>query len=285
LMQKYPPLALEDGSPDDRSYHGLFDPFYRGAFDAGLQTRILHTSQFTGSPEDLAAHHPVLVVPGLYLAEDSLLDQLIAYAAAGGHLVVGPRTAYADHEARARTETQPARLAAAAGVAYDEFSNLGDELKVTAAAGSPLDLGDDTAATRWADGLRVDDADVLAGYEHPHFGRWPAITSKAHGEGRITYVGTVPNPALAIALFRWIAPAGWTDLPSSVTVTSATSADGRRLRFVHNWAWDPARIDLPIGVHDVLADTDHGVGEKLELGAWDVRVLLESDPESDLGSD
>ncbi len=269
LMQKYPPLSHEDGSPDDRSYHGLFDPFYRGAFDAGLQMRILHASQFS---KDVVS--PVLVVPGLYLADDALLEQLVAYAAAGGHLVVGPRTGYADHEARARTATMPAGLAAAAGVSYDEYSNLSAELPVRAAADSPLELGDDAAATRWADGLQVDGADVLAGYDHPHFGRWPAITTRAHGNGRITYVGTVPNGPLATALFRWIAPTTWTDLPTSVTVTSATAADGRRLRFVHNWSWDAVSVDLPAPFHDVLAD--RSVEDKLDLGPWDVRVLVES---------
>ncbi|MEU4602376.1 beta-galactosidase [Kribbella sp. NPDC023972] len=267
LMQKYPALSHEDGSPDDRAYHGLFDPFYRGAFGAGLQVQIQHVSQFTG------AAHPVLVVSGLYLADDALLERLVAYAAAGGHLVVGPRTGYADQEARARTATMPAGLAAAAGVSYDEYSNLSTDLPVRATADSPLQLGDDAAATRWADGLQVDGADVLASYEHPHFGRWPAITTRAHGEGRITYVGTVPNGPLAVALFRWLAPSPWTDLPSSVTVTSATAADGRRLRFVHNWSWDSLSIDLPAALHDVLADT--AVSDKLDLGPWDVRVLVE----------
>jgi beta-galactosidase len=266
LMQKYPPLSHEDGSPDDRSYHGLFDPFYRGAFDAGLQVRILHTSQFTVD----VAEHPVLVVPGLYLADDALLEQLVAYAAAGGHLVVGPRTGYADQEARARTATMPAGLAAAAGVSYDEYSNLSGELPVVS---SRLELSDDAAATRWADGLQIDGAEVVASYEHPHFGRWPAITTRAHGSGRITYVGTVPNVPLAVALFRWISPSTWTDLPPTVTVTTATAADGRRLRFVHNWSWDTVTVDLPAAVHDVLADTS--VSDKLDLGPWDVRVLVE----------
>ncbi len=265
LMEKYPPLSHEDGSPDYQSYHGLFDPFYRGAFDAGLQVRILHVSQFTGS----VGEHPVLVVPGLYLADDELLSRLLAYAAAGGHLVVGPRTGYADHEARARTATMPAGLADAAGVRYDEYSNVGAELPVRSAT---LKLGDDAAATRWVDGIQVDGADVLASYEHPHFGRWPAITTRAHGDGRITYVGTVPNAPLATALLRWIKPSRWQDLPSSVTVTSATATDGRQLRFVHNWSWDSVSIDLPDPVYDVLADSSPG--DKLHLGPWDVRVLL-----------
>ena len=62
----------------------------------------------SASPSSQAVEqHPVLVVPGLYVAEDATLDWLKAYAHAGGHLVLGPRTGYGDDEARARADVQP----------------------------------------------------------------------------------------------------------------------------------------------------------------------------------
>src|SRR6185503_7515810 len=121
------------------------------------------------TPDQAAARHRVLIVPGLYLAEDATIDWLAAYAAAGGHLVLGPRTGYADHEARARPEPAPGRLVEAAGVRYEEFSNLVRAVPVRAAPGGPLDLPERAAATRWADGLTVVDADMLVEYRHPHF--------------------------------------------------------------------------------------------------------------------
>ncbi|MDX6354116.1 MAG: beta-galactosidase [Streptomyces sp.] len=287
LMQKYPPLARPDGGPDERAYDGLFDPFYRGAFDAGLQVRVVHARQLvdpTGrrpgiTPEHAVRQHPVLLVPGLYLADDITLDWLKAYAEAGGHLVLAPRTAYADQEGRARTDRMPARLAEAAGVWYDEFSNLTDDLPVVAASDS-LTLGDDARATRWVDGLRAETATVLANYEHPHFGRWPAITTREAGLGRITYVGTVPNAELAEALLAWLSPAGtaaaWQDLPASVTATGATARDGRRIRFLHNWSGTPTTIRLPTAATDALGSDRYVAGDELRLGAWDVRLLVET---------
>ncbi|MEU8146859.1 beta-galactosidase [Nonomuraea sp. NPDC048901] len=290
-LEFYPPLADGQSGPDRRSYEGIFDPFYRGAFDAGLQVRIMHTGQLT---EQEAAHaagrHPVLVVPALYIADDATLDWLAAYAAAGGHLVLGPRTGYGDLEARARTDVMPGRLAEPAGISYEEFANLDADLPVHAPEGSPLALPPGAAATRWADGVRVDGerwagevrvetARVLARYEHPHYGRWPAVTSRAHGEGRITYVGTVPDTVLARALFDWIVPAessGWRFGAASVTSTGATSRDGRKVRFVHNWSWDPVAVRLPVAVRDVLDGSDHEAGGELTLGPWDVRILVES---------
>ncbi|MEU4746492.1 beta-galactosidase trimerization domain-containing protein [Actinosynnema sp. NPDC023658] len=125
---------------------------------------------------------------------------------AGGHLVLGPRTGYADHEARARPAPAPPRLVDAAGAWYDEFSNLATPLPVHAPAGSPLAVPPGATATRWVEGLTAVDAEVLAEYDHPHFGRWPAATTRRHGAGRVTYVGTVPGRGLARAPTAWLVP-------------------------------------------------------------------------------
>ncbi|MFC1439968.1 beta-galactosidase [Streptacidiphilus sp. N1-10] len=284
LMQKYPPLATADGEPDPASYHRIVDPFYRGAFESGRQVRIVHARQLHDpsgeraglSPEEAVRRHPVLVVPGLYLAADSTLDWFEAYARAGGHLVLGPRTGYADQEARARKEPAPGRLAKAAGVHYEEFSNLPNPLDLRPVPGSPLALPDGATATRWADGLTVDDAEVLAGYRHPHFGRWPAVTTRQHEGGRVTVVGTVPGRDLARALAVWLAPApvsGWQELPASVTAGTGTSADGRRVHILHNWSWEPARAVAPVELTDALDGSSVPAGTVLDLGAWDVRVF------------
>ncbi|MEV7732947.1 beta-galactosidase [Streptomyces sp. NPDC088921] len=288
LMQKYPPLANQNGEPDPAAYHGIFDPFYRGAFEAGRQVRVVHARQLHDprrevpgpSPEEAVRLHPVLVVPALYVTDDGTLDWLAAYAHAGGHLVLGPRTGYADHEARARQEPAPGRLTAAAGVQYEEFSNLMRDIPLRAVPGSPLAPAEQATATRWVDGLTVLDAEVLAAYDHPHFGRWPAVTTRRHGTGRVTCVGTVPGRDLARVLAAWLAPApssGWQNLAPSVTATTGTSPDGRRVHVVHNWSWDPTQVTAPTALSDVLDGTSARAGTPLHLGAWDVRIFVTAD--------
>lgn len=283
LMQKYPPLAKADGTPDPAAYHRVFDPFYRGAFDAGRQVRITHVRQLVDgtTPQEAARRHPVLVVPALYIAADATLDWLADYAHEGGHLVLGPRTGYADHEARARHEPAPGRLAEAAGVHYDEFSNLVGPVVVRAVSGGPLEAAGDATATHWAECLTPVDADVLASYDHPHFRHWPAVTTRRHGAGRVTCVGTVPGRDLARTLAAWLAPdtrGGWQDLPVSVTATTGASPDGRRVHIVHNWSWEPTRVQSPADLSDVLGGDAVPAASELELGPWDVRVLVADDP-------
>jgi beta-galactosidase len=263
---------------DQRSYHRIFEAFYRGTFDAQVPARLIHDSQIMNpdgtllDPATVAADLPVLIVPGLLVADDALLIWLRDYAAAGGHLVLGPRTAYGDDEGRARTEVKPAHLSDAGGVRYQEFSNLNEPVAVVAESDG-FDLSPAAQATDWVDGLISEGANVIVGYDHPHFGRFPAVVSKAHGRGRITTVGTLPNPDLAADLVRWLAPKpeAWGELPASVTVSSATNAHDERIHVIHNWAWEPVRVGLPRPMTDLL--TDASDLDQLDLGPWDVHVV------------
>ncbi|TDO52472.1 beta-galactosidase [Kribbella sp. VKM Ac-2527] len=251
-----PPLAHPGGAPDKSSYRTIVTAFYAGVIDAGLRPGVVPVERLGVDPVALVSRYPVLVVPALYIASDAVLDLLVAYAQAGGHLVIGPRTGYADPEARARAEVAPGRLREAAGVHYLEYENLLDPQPV---------VGLDGHATRWAERLILDDADVLASFEHPGGGRRPVVTSKSFGAGRMTVVGTVPDGALARSVFSRALDSVWSQLPASVTALSAVNPAGERLWFVHNWSGSPVSVEPPAGV----------TGGRLELGPRDVRVLGE----------
>jgi Beta-galactosidase trimerisation domain len=172
----------------------------------------------------------------------------------------------------------------AAGVWFDEYSNLSDDVPISSVAGSSFKVPAGAAGTRWFEALQPDGAEVLAGYRHPHFGRWAAVTTKQYEFGRITYVGTLPNQTFARAFFEWLgAPTGqatWSGLPESVTASSGVGRAGRRVHFVHNWSWTPAEATAPCALRDALADESFRQGDPVSLGAWDVRVMFEPIQES-----
>ncbi|MEU5870816.1 beta-galactosidase [Glycomyces sp. NPDC047369] len=278
-MQYMPPLRT-DGKGDDESYEHLVSAFHRGVVDAGRQARVLHLDQVAAlGAAALAARYPVLVAAGAYIVTDAEIALLREYAALGGHLVLGPRTAYADEEARARTAVQPAGLHDAAGVRYEEYSNLEAPVPVT---GTGLDAAlnlDETAAARWwIDGLIADGAATLARYEHPRFGDFPAVATHPHGKGRITTVGTVPSPALAEALIRWAAPESAAEelagpVTGPLTVASGTAGDGRRTWFAFNWGWKPQALVLARTVTDAVTGETLPAGAEVPLDAWATRTF------------
>jgi beta-galactosidase len=270
---------LRDGDLiDTDSYRHIVAAFSRGIFDAKRQQRLVrpqHLLPWRGGqldPAAAAARYPALIAAAFYVASDEDLDFLVGYAQAGGHLVIGPRTGYGDREARARMERAPARIAEEAGVWYDEM----------AALPSPVQLHGllEGVATGFAEGLVASDAEVLASYQHPHLGRWAAVTTKAVGTGRITVVGTVPDQILAAGLARWLVPEATADWMTDASVTVATSTDksaGVRLHVLHNWSWDEAKASPSWAVTDLLGGGRRSPGELITLKAWDVRVLRSDD--------
>jgi beta-galactosidase len=261
---------------DRASFDRILASYYRAMFDAGVGVDIVAPRQLPADPAALVERWPVLVAVALYVADDATLDLLARYAEAGGHLVLTPRTGYADAENVIRPVVAPGALRGPAGVHYDEYTNLPADVRVTGDGWSG-------AGHAWADGLVADDADVLARYDHPFLGRFAAVATRRHGRGRVTTVGTLPDRTLGRDLGRWLAgislpPDPWRDArPATVTVQAALDPAGRRLRVVHNWSWIPATLPAPTEADDLLTGERIPAGAPIALGPWDVRVLREAD--------
>lgn len=277
-LEFQPCLKNPDGTPDMRCYRTIFDRFYRAFFDARAQLIVVPTSV------ELASY-PVVVAPAVYIADDATLQRLVDYAEQGGHLVVTFRTGYADEFARARWRRAPGVLRPAVGASYRLYSNLADPVplrtvpEVSGNGVSRLQLPPGAVGEAWMDELELEGADALVSYDHPHFGRFPAVVTHRWGRGRVTYVGTLPDSASAKSIAAWvleasgITPRG-AGLPESVRVTGARSPRGERLTFVSNWSSAAQSVDDPsiAGVDLVSGET---VERHVDLGAWDIRVIVE----------
>ncbi len=274
----YPPLAREDESPDTGSYERILGATYRGLFEAGVQVRVASTDQLLEiDVADLVGRHPVLVAPAVYVAEDLLLTRLRQYAEAGGHLVLGIRTGYADPLARARQEVAPAILSEAAGAWYDEFSNLREPLPV--AANGPLRLDASAAGLHWADALQLEGAEVLAEFTATELEARAAVVTHPFGAGRVTTLATVPNAALSRGVAAWLVPetaaTRWA-APAAVSVSTARTAGGR-LTFVSNWSGGEASVVAPSAVRDIETGEQHAAGAHILLEARAAAVFEDTD--------
>jgi beta-galactosidase len=279
-----PPLPLrgegkaQEGDP--ASYDRIFNAYYRHFSDAGCQVEIVYDSGLP-SVADAVALWPVLVLPAAYVAGDEQLQWYADYAGAGGHLVLGYHPGYVDLEARPRPQLAPAGpLRQAAGVSFAEFANIAGQVAIRSDV--LLTVGESAEALGWADGFRLEGAEALAWYDHPHLSRWPAVTSHAHGDGRVTCVGTLPDATLGNALARWLTEdqlvsGAWQPVPPSVTLSSARRHE-ERIWFCANWAWEPATLTAPVAIEDLRSGVALAAGSPLLLGPWETRVLVERIP-------
>ncbi|MBF4635795.1 beta-galactosidase [Agreia pratensis] len=276
-FETFPPLSRSDGTPDSNSYMHLFDAHYRGLSEAGVQVRVQHVSQFIElSAAELVSRWPILVVPALYIADDAVLDALVSYAEAGGHLVAGVRTGYADELARARRTVAPGVIGPKAGIRYDEYTNLDNPVLLTAPLDGKITLENGSAATRWADVLLVDDAEVLLTAPASETGVGAIVTTRASGAGRISYIATVPNPELSRSLARWLVPetaASRWRADRVVTVTTASRESRSTIAFVSNWSGSDARVTVPHDSLDLETGERFSAGTPLTLAPRSARVF------------
>ncbi|MCA9913071.1 MAG: beta-galactosidase trimerization domain-containing protein, partial [Anaerolineae bacterium] len=271
-LEFMPPLNKPDTNiMDKNSYVRIFDTMYRPFFDLSAQTAIVH-------PNQAFEKYPLLVVPALYAADNALLERLQSYAENGGHLLITFRSGYGDEFARARWERGPGPLRTAVGASYTEYSNLFYPIAVSS---DKLTLHTDAMATAWTDGLELEGAESLVEYVHPHFGRYPAITTQVFGKGRVTYCGTLPNPSLGKTLAKYVLAQAnvqlpFEDLPPTVRVITGKATSGKKLFFFTNWSWDTVQLPaIPGGGTELFSHQPLANNDRLSIGSWDVKIVVQ----------
>ena len=171
----------------------------------------------------------------------------------------------------------PGPLREAAGLSYQEFSSLKEPLPLK---GDPFGAGAENKASVWADMVLPETAKPLAFYDHPFFGKYPALTRNAFGKGTVTYQGTVLSDALQekvvadVLKQAGIAPEA--GLPAKVRARQAVARDGKALRFYLNFSGEPQSFAYGHGAGtELLSQKPVAAGERLALGPWDLAVVRE----------
>jgi beta-galactosidase len=217
-------------------------------------------------------------VPPLYVADDHLLTQLADYVRQGGHLVMSFKSGFTNQYSTVRWEKAPGPLREAAGFYYQEFSNLTHPLGLK---DDPFDVGEDNQVSVWAEFLIPETAQVLARYDDPFLGRFPAITRNKFGEGTLTYEGTCLTMPLQKAVLTDVLKAAALtsadqDLPETVRVKHPISGDGKPVHFYLNYSGEQQKVEYPYrrGI-DLLTDKSVESEADLVLNPWDLAIVFE----------
>jgi beta-galactosidase len=168
-------MPIGDASRDERgrekaNYASVEDQLHRALYDlnVGADFVFAEAADFAG--------YDVLLVPPLYVATDALLEKIAAFAKAGGHVLLTFKSGFTNEWNTVRWTRAPGPLREAAGISYQEFSSLKEPLPLK---GDPFGVGAENRASVWADMVLAETAKPLAFYDHPFFGRFPALTRNA----------------------------------------------------------------------------------------------------------
>jgi beta-galactosidase len=256
------------------SYNAVLSQLHRSLYWANVGADFV----FPNVTAAELSQYKLLIVPCLYVADDALLKKIADYVHGGGHVLMTFKSGFTNENSAVRWELAPGPLRSAAGFSYQEFSNLEQPL---ALKGDPFHVGEENKVGTWAEFLQLETAKPLAVYDHPFFGRWPAVTSNGFGSGTLIYEGTVLSDKLQQAIvldaLRGVGLTGPDQqVPSSVRVKHGISHDGRNLHYYLNYSSSPAALSYSYTAgSDLLSGQSLAQGQQITLAPWDLVIAKE----------
>ncbi len=225
------------------------------------------------------SRYKLLIVPVLYIADDALLQRISDYVKNGGHVVMTFKSGFANENSAVRWVRAPGPLREAAGISYQEFSNLEHPLSLK---GDPFNAGAENKVSYWAEFLMPEHAKALAYYDHPFFGKWPAITENEFGRGTLLYEGTYLSDQLQTTILHSeLQKLGLTgpdqQLSATVHVQHGVNRLGKRLHYFFNYSSAEARVTYTYATGVNLLDGRAVAnGAFLTLPPWDLAIVEEN---------
>ncbi len=264
------PARSWTGEPD--GYASVVQQIHHSLYDLNVGSDFVFpdTTDFS--------QYKLLIVPVLYISDDALLQRISDYVKNGGHVIMTFKSGFANENSAVRWVRAPGPLREAAGFSYQEFSNLEHPL---ALKDDPFHAGDANKVQFWAEFLMPDHAKPLAYYDHPFFGKWPAITENQFGSGTLLYEGTYVSDTLQTALLkRTLDQIGLTgadqQLPHQVHVQHGVNRDGKRIHYYFNYSSDNVKFIYAYGGGTgLLRGTSPSKGQEITLGPWDLAIVEE----------
>ncbi|MBY0207047.1 beta-galactosidase [Paenibacillus cucumis (ex Kampfer et al. 2016)] len=222
------------------------------------------------------ADYDVLVVPALYAASDALLEKLNQFVQDGGHIVYSFKSGFANEHIKVRSTRQPGLISGACGISY----NLFVEPKHVGLRDDPFGVGEEhNQVHTWMELITPTTAEVLAWYDHPHWGEYAAITQNNYGKGKATYVGCYTSAAvIRKVLERVMKDAGvWgadQELAFPIIVKTGLNDHGHTIRYYFNYADEPVSFKHVHGEGTELLSGDSiAAGQEIKLERWGIRII------------
>lgn len=222
--------------------------------------------------------YQMLIVPALYTAPDSLLERLNEFVLNGGHIVYTFKSGFTDEHVKVRTTHQPGVINQACGIYYSMFV----EPKNVSLKDDPFQVGpENNTVDTWMELLTPTTAEVLAYYDHPHWGKYAAITENRYGKGMATYIGCIPSQAIMKEVLRHSVKKAdlWgvnQELSFPLIIKEGMNQEGKLLHYYFNYSEEYQAFTYPHqSGKELLDDSKVEMGQTLNIQPWGVLIIEE----------
>jgi beta-galactosidase len=192
------------------------------------------------------------------------------------------KSGFANENSAVRWVRAPGPLREAAGFSYQEFSKPRTPARPQRRPLQRERRRPEQSLQYWAEFLMPEHAKALAWYDHPFFGKWPAITENEFGAGTLLYEGTYLSDKLQTAILRaTLEKLGLTSpdqqLPSAVHVQHGVNRLGKRLHYYFNYSGVEVKISYSYAAGTNLLDTSAVTkSATLTIQPWDLAIVEEN---------
>ena len=284
----------------DLKYNDIFRWLYDAFYELNIECDIL-----SAEDTDLFSQYRILVTPALYSVSDTLVNSLREYVDKGGYLISTFKTAFSNPELKIYSDDQPHGLTDVFGMTYDQFTDavnvglkdcvfpiLSDKVNATASNAHIANVGANNAdlidikrmtdhcVHYWMELLIPDTAKVLAGYDHPHWGNYAAVTENHFGKGNAVYLGCYFDAAVLKNLLSHLVKESGMVLPEEqypLILKRGINDYNREITYCFNYSDDPVTFTWH-GGDAMLLMQDQSIkdGDSITIPGWDFVIAEES---------
>lgn len=229
---------IENSEEPELTYNDIIRHYFNELYRMNVEVDIL-------SIEDKRIFdYQVIVVPALYSAKDEELERLNEFVEKGGHALFSFKSGFSDEALKVRSITQPGIIEKSCGISYQLMTypeNVSLTCEQICLTRRELKI------SHWMELLTPNDAEVIAHYEHPYWGKYAAVTRNKFGKGTATYVGCMTSSAFTKEILRQVLELSGIKMSNyeyPIVVKKGYGENGEQIRFYLNYSNEERRISL-----------------------------------------
>ncbi len=257
---------------NSENYNDILRPLYDALYKMNVGVDFVDPSKI-----EKLSNYKLVVVPVLYAASDEVLEALNKYVENGGHIVYTFKSGFSNEDVKVRSTKQPGIISKATGNYYSQF--VTPENVTIKGDNFGLEAGNEQIKYFMELITPDENAEVLAYYDHPVWGKYAAITQNKFGKGLATYIGFMPGDKLATAILKdQVNKADlWgkdQELAFPLIVKTGVNKNGKTLRYIFNYSSEKQTFSYEYEKGtELLEGANVQAGQSMTIEPWGVQII------------